>query len=305
MTETPAIETPVTSSPVTSPCTGVCAYDEATGWCLGCGRSREEIGGWGGAPEAARAAVWAALPARLSQLGVAVRRPSLTPEALRARVRHTFADPRGCWVVGLHGAVAEAPVRALDAGGDATRPVARGRGGALRLDLPDHARLLEAHGPEGCATALILAVQRTRLPEAGARGLAELGPDADAIDAADRGHVLFDLGLGSPAARFMVRTGDAALIARLRALAGAGVADLLREAGAALVAASPVRVVESALARAEVTAPIPPPGGVSPEGCHTHLLPGALALGRETPPRLDLPAAYAAAAIFHPGAAAG
>ncbi|MBM3556290.1 MAG: DUF1289 domain-containing protein [Alphaproteobacteria bacterium] len=30
-----------------SPCTGVCRLDGATGWCLGCQRSIDEIAAWG------------------------------------------------------------------------------------------------------------------------------------------------------------------------------------------------------------------------------------------------------------------
>lgn len=294
-------EIAMTETPITSPCTGVCAYDPATGWCLGCGRTQAEIGGWRDATLADRDAVWAALPERLARLGVAVRRPSLTPEALRERVRATLGEPGGCWVVGLHGAVAEMPVR-RPLVASATTLVASGRGGALRLGLPDHARLLEATDAHGRLTALVLAVQRVRLGSPPAIGLAECGPDSAALDSDARHHRLFDLGLGSAAARFMVRTDQPALIARLRALLGADLPTLLREGGAALVAASPVRVVETALARAEVSAPIPPQGERSPEGCHTHLLPGAMALRRETPPGLDLPEAYACAALFYPAA---
>ncbi|MEH6824606.1 MAG: DUF1289 domain-containing protein [Motiliproteus sp.] len=29
-----------------SPCVGVCAMDQDTGWCFGCGRSDAEIKGW-------------------------------------------------------------------------------------------------------------------------------------------------------------------------------------------------------------------------------------------------------------------
>ncbi len=31
---------------IESPCVKVCAIDATTGWCLGCGRSMAEIGGW-------------------------------------------------------------------------------------------------------------------------------------------------------------------------------------------------------------------------------------------------------------------
>ncbi|MEM9098177.1 MAG: DUF1289 domain-containing protein, partial [Pseudomonadota bacterium] len=42
---------------VTSPCTGICKLDDATGWCLGCGRSGDEIGFWGSETESWRAQV--------------------------------------------------------------------------------------------------------------------------------------------------------------------------------------------------------------------------------------------------------
>lgn len=34
------------ADPVESPCIKVCSIDATTGWCLGCGRSLEEIGRW-------------------------------------------------------------------------------------------------------------------------------------------------------------------------------------------------------------------------------------------------------------------
>jgi len=58
-----------------SPCNKVCVLDRVTGWCIGCGRSSGEIGGWMAMPEDARAALEAALPARLAAMtSRAVRR---------------------------------------------------------------------------------------------------------------------------------------------------------------------------------------------------------------------------------------
>jgi predicted Fe-S protein YdhL (DUF1289 family) len=54
---------------VPSPCTGICRIDPATGFCLGCARTGDEIGGWPGAPVAARRAVLAALPGRWAAMG--------------------------------------------------------------------------------------------------------------------------------------------------------------------------------------------------------------------------------------------
>ena len=57
----------VTASPE-SPCTRVCQLDDATGWCLGCGRTGAEIAGWLAMSTAERIALKAALPARLAAL---------------------------------------------------------------------------------------------------------------------------------------------------------------------------------------------------------------------------------------------
>ena len=49
---------------VASPCTQVCRIDAATGWCEGCRRTLAEIAEWSTLDDAARRAVWAALPQR-------------------------------------------------------------------------------------------------------------------------------------------------------------------------------------------------------------------------------------------------
>ncbi|MEO1475475.1 MAG: DUF1289 domain-containing protein [Pseudomonadota bacterium] len=53
---------------ITSPCIKVCAVDAATGWCLGCGRTMAEIGGWISLGEEGRADVMATLPDRMDRL---------------------------------------------------------------------------------------------------------------------------------------------------------------------------------------------------------------------------------------------
>ena len=62
-----------------------------------------------------------------------------------------------------------------------------------------------------------------------------------------------------------------------------------RPAGFAIARASPTRILASPVARIEVHQPIPPPGGRSPEGPHTHLLPKLLAQGHARPPGSPLP----------------
>ena len=53
---------------VESPCISLCVMDEDSGWCLGCGRTIDEIVRWGGTDDADRATVMAALPARMDRL---------------------------------------------------------------------------------------------------------------------------------------------------------------------------------------------------------------------------------------------
>ena len=51
---------------IESPCILVCHLDAASGLCIGCGRTGDEIGGWLGYTPERRRAVMAALPARMA-----------------------------------------------------------------------------------------------------------------------------------------------------------------------------------------------------------------------------------------------
>ncbi|PZT93565.1 DUF1289 domain-containing protein [Sphingomonas sp. ABOLH] len=53
---------------IESPCVLVCSIDAATGWCLGCGRTRDEIARWTAIDSDARRAVMAVLPQRMAVL---------------------------------------------------------------------------------------------------------------------------------------------------------------------------------------------------------------------------------------------
>ena len=55
----PAIETP---------CIKICVVDPETGFCIGCGRTRTEIGGWLGLSPEQRRGVMAELPERVEGL---------------------------------------------------------------------------------------------------------------------------------------------------------------------------------------------------------------------------------------------
>jgi hypothetical protein len=102
----------------------------------------------------------------------------------------------------------------------------------------------------------------------------------------------FDLGIGAPHVDMMVRLrlDDAATRLALRAGAGQPLLAPGNPAGPAIARSSPTRVFVSALARLEVHQPIPPPGGRSPEGPHSHLLPQFLKEGRAHAPGSPLPA---------------
>lgn len=50
---------------IESPCILVCAIDMKTGFCFGCGRTRDEIGAWSIMSPDNRRSIMATLPARL------------------------------------------------------------------------------------------------------------------------------------------------------------------------------------------------------------------------------------------------
>jgi uncharacterized protein len=68
-------------APIESPCVFLCVLDPRTGFCFGCGRTREEIGAWIDLTPEARREIMAVLPERLSTV---VRPPRR--ETRRARM---------------------------------------------------------------------------------------------------------------------------------------------------------------------------------------------------------------------------
>jgi predicted Fe-S protein YdhL (DUF1289 family) len=50
-----------------SPCIGICQMDDASGYCIGCGRTLEEISNWGSTPTEQRQQTMSTLPNRLGQ----------------------------------------------------------------------------------------------------------------------------------------------------------------------------------------------------------------------------------------------
>ncbi|MBI2720348.1 MAG: DUF1289 domain-containing protein [Rhizobiales bacterium] len=59
---------------IETPCIKVCVVDPETGFCIGCGRTRAEIGGWLGFSPDDRRQVMAWLPERVSSLTLRKRR---------------------------------------------------------------------------------------------------------------------------------------------------------------------------------------------------------------------------------------
>jgi len=70
---------------IESPCILVCSVDMATGYCFGCGRTREEIGAWITMTPEARRSVMAALPARLETVERRPRRETRRTRMARER----------------------------------------------------------------------------------------------------------------------------------------------------------------------------------------------------------------------------
>ncbi|PWW04520.1 hypothetical protein DFR52_1011219 [Hoeflea marina] len=59
---------------IETPCILICSIDMATGFCHGCGRTRDEIGAWTLYSAETRREVMAALPARLETVEKRPRR---------------------------------------------------------------------------------------------------------------------------------------------------------------------------------------------------------------------------------------
>ena len=306
LAQTPAPGSGAMSSAV-SPCVGVCRLDDATGYCLGWARTGDEIAGWKSASDGTRQAVWDALPERFHTLGVSCRRLAYDGAAARRFLVDTIDDATGTWVLGVVGAVGEftrdadeaVSIRLTGDSVEATTPRA-----ALRLRLDDNVRALSlpAPGRPDGPGRVVMAIHQSKLALPVAETIEDCGEDEAAIDPADRSARLFDLGLGRPAARFCIRTRDPVLIEALAAQCGKPWQRAMAKIGPAIVALSPVRVIETGLGRTEIATPIPPPGGASPLGPHTHLLPDHLATERDVPVGMDIPKIYSVGAIFYPSA---
>jgi len=53
---------------IETPCVNICVIDDSSGWCLGCGRTLDEIARWSSANSAWRREVMAVLSERMGRL---------------------------------------------------------------------------------------------------------------------------------------------------------------------------------------------------------------------------------------------
>jgi predicted Fe-S protein YdhL (DUF1289 family) len=72
-------------TPIESPCILVCSIDMKTGYCFGCGRTRDEISAWISMTPEDRRAVMALLPARLETVERRPRRETRRARMARER----------------------------------------------------------------------------------------------------------------------------------------------------------------------------------------------------------------------------
>lgn len=220
-------------------------------------------------------------------------------------LRSALNDPAHGWSLGAFGAIAEfirAPGEAaiLDTEG-LSAATARG---AIRLhdraDLRALAYENPGRQPGHWNHAVVLCLPAEAAAMSGRAVLTELGPDRQAVRPEDREAVLFDLGLDLPQTDACIRTGDPAALARLRAGLGRSIFDPGNDLMAAMPALSPHRVFIGAIGRIEVFQPIPAPGGASPAGPHTHVLPKLLGHRRSHAATVPVPDGLLPVVHLHP-----
>jgi hypothetical protein len=196
-----------------------------------------------------------------------------------------LADIEAGWSIGTFGAIAEF-TRDAEESAELNRSldgisVVTDKGG-LRIVSRSELRLVASESPtsEGWSHRVALCLPQGSCAMSRRAALSEIGPDGGALRVQDRDGVLFDLGLGTLQIDACVRVSDSDVVAALRGRTGRSVFAPENDVMRILLATNPHRVFISRIARAEVFQPIPPPGGRSPDGPHTHVLSRLLAHGR-------------------------
>ena len=201
------------------------------------------------------------------------------PDAPADLVRQHLAEAANGWSVGTWGAIGEFQY-------DAGEPGLTVDLAALSVTSPRGALFI---GDLSTATPFALVDDNGRTREI-AFCSAATGKRHEAITQLD--DRTFDLGIGAPHIDMQVRLAEGDDETHVALCQGVGKPILApgNPAGPAIARSSPTRIFVSALARLEVHQPIPPPGGKSPEGPHSHLLPHYLKEGRAHAPGSPLPA---------------
>lgn len=229
------------------------------------------------------------------------------PAGLLATVASHVLDTGTQWDIGTFGAIAEfmrdegEPAAISNTPNAISISTARG---AMRLEENPDARLV-AYETVGRAPGMWRHGVAVCLPDAAClmhsrRGVTEIGPDEHAIQAEDRGAILFDVGLGALQTDVCIRTRDRTLLRTLRAADGSNLFGGDGSVLAAVLEAGPHRVLLSRVGRVEVFQPIPPPTGRSPDGPHTHILPKLLRAGRTHAATTPMPDGFVPCAHFYP-----
>lgn len=293
----------VETTPVPTPCIGVCKIDESSGLCLGCARNPEEIGAWRDATPFYKRAVWEALPPRRAKLGLTVSRLPWSSGEIGAMIERTLRTRSGRWSLGIEGAAAMFDIGAEDDADILSTPEkveAITSRGALRL--MKHEKTIafafgnpaDPRGPE--AIGLVIPRGRVDLRKGGT--VQNAGLDEAAIGEAHRSARLYDLGVAPElAARYCLRTGDAALIRALDSAAGTEWRQALPRAGPQIAKASSDIVVETGLGRVEVFAAAM--AGIE-DRPRADLNAGRLEPKGELPQEWMLDGVFAPCAVFYP-----
>jgi hypothetical protein len=218
-----------------------------------------------------------------------------------ALIAEHLENPDTQWSLGTFGGIAEF---ARDADEDATvalsgLSVVTARGG-IRISPGERLRPFasESVGRLGWNHRVSLCLPESECAMHRRTVLTEIGPDDAPLREQDRGAILFDLGLDVLQTDLCVRVADPAVAAELRGCTGRPAFD--GPAMRIILAANPHRVFISRIGRAEVFQPIPAPGGKSPDGPHTHVLPKLLQHKRTHAATEPVPEGFVPCAHIYP-----
>lgn len=214
-------------------------------------------------------------------------------------------DADAQWSLGTFGAIAEFsrdPDERVDISRTETSIAAITARGGIRLDARPDVRLVafETITTQAWSQRVALCLPDRNAAMGQRATLTELGPDKQALRGQDRTAILFDLGLEALQVDACVRTGDVDLAAKLRACAGRALSAPDNPAMGLILAHNPHRVFMTRCGRAEVYQAIPAPGGASPMGPHTHVLPKLLARKRTHAATEPIPKGWISCAHLYP-----